>query len=119
MERELKRSLGRFWWTIILTWFVGVCGGIGRGETAGKPNIIFVLVDDLGYGELGCFGQKVLKTPHLDRMAREGRRMTRFYSGNTVCAPSRTVLMTGLHNGHATIRGNRDPLAEGASLPSV
>lgn len=116
MERELKRSLGRFWWTIILTWFVGVCGGIGRGETAGKPNIIFVLVDDLGYGELGCFGQKVLKTPHLDRMAREGRRMTRFYSGNTVCAPSRTVLMTGLHNGHATIRGNRDPLAEGASL---
>ena len=81
-----------------------------------KPNVIFVLVDDLGYGELGCFGQKIIRTPHLDRMAEEGRKMTRFYSGNTVCAPSRTVLLTGLHNGHATIRGNRDPLAEGASL---
>jgi arylsulfatase A-like enzyme len=81
-----------------------------------KPNIVFVLVDDLGYGELGCFGQKVMKTPHLDSMASQGMRLTRFYSGNTVCAPSRTVLMTGLHNGHATIRGNRKPLAPGSSL---
>jgi hypothetical protein len=92
------------------------CKASVQAADSSRPNIIFILVDDLGYGELGCFGQKVMKTPCLDGMAKEGRRMTRFYSGNTVCAPSRTVLMTGLHNGHATIRGNRHPLAAGASL---
>jgi len=71
-----------------------------------KPNIIYILADDLGYGDLGCYGQKTLKTPNLDRMAREGMRFTRHYAGSTVCAPSRCVLMTGLHTGHARIRGN-------------
>lgn len=81
-----------------------------------KPNIIFILSDDLGYGELGCYGQKIIATPSLDKMADEGMRFLQFYSGNTVCAPSRTVLLTGLHNGHATIRRNQNPEAEGASL---
>lgn len=71
-----------------------------------RPNVIFVLADDLGYGELGCYGQKVIQTPHLDRMAREGLRFTQFYAGATVCAPSRSVLMTGQHHGRTPVRGN-------------
>ncbi len=71
-----------------------------------KPNMIFVLADDLGYGDLGCYGQTQIKTPRLDQMAREGMRFTQFYAGNTVCAPSRSVLMTGQHMGHTHVRGN-------------
>lgn len=71
-----------------------------------KPNIIFILADDLGYNDLGCYGQELIKTPNLDRMAEEGIRFTQHYAGSTVCAPSRGVLMTGLHTGHAYIRGN-------------
>ena len=71
-----------------------------------KPNIIFILADDLGYGDLGCYGQKKIKTPNLDRMAEQGMRFTQCYAGSTVCAPSRAVLMTGQHSGHARIRGN-------------
>jgi arylsulfatase A-like enzyme len=73
---------------------------------ADKPNMIFILADDLGYGDLGCYGQEVIKTPRLDRMAAEGLRFTDFYAGNTVCAPSRSVLMTGQHMGHTHVRGN-------------
>ena len=71
-----------------------------------KPNIIFILADDLGYGDLGCYGQKVIQTPNIDRMATEGIRFTHCYAGSTVCAPSRSVLMTGQHTGHTTVRGN-------------
>ena len=71
-----------------------------------KPNVIFILVDDLGYGDLGCYGQKVLKTPHLDQLAKDGMRFTRAYSGSTVCAPSRCVLMTGKHTGTCSVRSN-------------
>jgi arylsulfatase A-like enzyme len=74
--------------------------------TTGKPNIIFILADDLGYGDLGCYGQQRIKTPNIDRLAKEGLRFTDFYAGCTVCAPSRCVLMTGYHMGHAYIRGN-------------
>ena len=74
-----------------------------------KPNIIFILADDLGYGDLGCYGQQKIRTPNLDRMASEGTRFTQAYSGSTVCAPSRCCLMTGKHTGHATIRGNMRP----------
>ncbi len=82
---------------------------------AEKPNIIFILADDLGYGELGCYGQKIIQTPNLDRMAAEGMRFTHFYSGATVCAPSRSVLMTGQHQGHTRVRGNagkKNPIAQ-------
>jgi arylsulfatase A-like enzyme len=70
------------------------------------PNIVFILADDLGYGDLGCYGQEQIKTPNLDRMAAEGMRFTQCYAGSTVCAPSRCALMTGLHTGHGRIRGN-------------
>ncbi len=80
---------------------------------APKPNIIFILADDLGYGELGSYGQKQIATPHLDRMAAEGMRFTQFYAGSTVCAPSRSVLMTGRHMGHTRVRGNAGGGARG------
>jgi arylsulfatase A-like enzyme len=80
--------------------------GSSRGQAERKPNIIFILADDLGYGDLGCYGQTKIKTPNLDKMAAEGMRFTSFYAGSTVCAPSRCALMTGLHTGHAFIRGN-------------
>jgi arylsulfatase A-like enzyme len=71
-----------------------------------RPNIIFILADDLGYGDLGCYGQKEIKTPNIDRMAAEGMRFTQHYAGSTVCAPSRCVLITGLHTGHCRVRAN-------------
>jgi uncharacterized sulfatase len=84
----------------------GMACSVGWAAAAEKPNIIFVLADDLGYGDLGCYGQARIQTPNIDRMAREGMRFTQHYAGNTVCAPSRCALMTGLHMGHARIRGN-------------
>jgi uncharacterized sulfatase len=80
--------------------------GIGAIADQRLPNVIFILADDLGYGDLGCYGQQVIATPQLDRMAAEGMRFTQFYAGSTVCAPSRCVLMTGRHTGHARVRGN-------------
>lgn len=82
-------------------------------ESNERPNIVFILADDLGYRELGCFGQPRIQTPHLDQLAREGMRLTQHYSGNAVCAPSRCVLMTGQHPGHATVRDNRSTPPEG------
>jgi len=73
---------------------------------AGRPNIIFILADDLGYGDLGSYGQKTIKTPNVDKLAEEGMRFTDHYAGSTVCAPSRCCLMTGLHTGHALVRAN-------------
>ncbi|QHI39264.1 Arylsulfatase [Kordia antarctica] len=72
-----------------------------------KPNIIFLLADDMGYGELGSYGQQTMKTPFLDSLASQGMRFTDFYAGTAVCSPSRAVLMTGLHTGHVSIRGNK------------
>ena len=77
-----------------------------ESDRSARPNIIFVLADDLGYGDLGCYGQKRIQTPHLDRLAAGGLRFTQFYAGAPVCAPSRNVLLTGQHTGHTTIRGN-------------
>ena len=84
-------------------------------DVQSKPNIIFIIADDLGYGDLGCYGQKIIRTPNLDRLAAEGMRLTRHYSGNAVCAPSRCVLMTGKHPGNAFIRDNKQfkPMEEG------
>lgn len=78
-----------------------------------KPNIVFILADDMGYGDLGCYGQKKIRTPNLDRMAAEGMRFTQAYSGTSVCAPSRCSLLTGLHTGHSYIRANRELPGEG------
>jgi len=71
-----------------------------------KPNIIFIVADDLGYNDLGCYGHKIIKTPNINSLAAHGMRFTQCYSGATVCAPSRSVLMTGMHTGHTTVRGN-------------
>lgn len=92
-----------------------LCALCGQILAADKPNLIWIMADDLGYGDLGCYGQKTIQTPHLDRMAGEGMRFTQFYAGATVCAPSRSVLMTGQHQGHTRVRGNAgraNPLAQ-------
>lgn len=77
------------------------------------PNIIFIMADDLGYGDLGSYGQQKIRTPYLDQMAKEGMRFTQFYAGSPVCAPARCVLMTGKHGGHAFIRDNKEVQPEG------
>jgi arylsulfatase A-like enzyme len=87
----------------------------GKAESAEtRPNLIWIMADDLGWGDLGSYGQQVIKTPRLDRMAAEGMRFTHFYAGATVCAPSRSVLMTGQHHGRTRVRGNA-----GASNPEA
>jgi len=78
-----------------------------------KPNVVFIVADDLGYGDLSCFGQEKFRTPHIDRLALNGTRFTRSYAGTTVSAPSRASLMTGLHTGHTPIRGNKEIQPEG------
>src|SRR4051794_27211497 len=74
---------------------------------ADRPNVVFILADDLGWGDLGCYGQAKIRTPSIDALAKDGMRFTQAYSGNAVCAPSRCCLMTGMHPGHAYIRDNR------------
>jgi len=96
------------WWiSFSLLVFVAPCVSVHAADE--RPNIIFLLADDLGYGELGCYGQQWIKTPHIDRIAAEGVKFTQCYSGNAVCAPSRCCLMTGRHPGHAYIRNNGNP----------
>jgi len=95
-------------WTVLLA-AIAVAGSVvvaQRGGTPLRPNIIIIQADDLGYGDLSSYGQAAFQTPGLDRLAREGVRFTQYYAGSTVCAPSRTALMTGQHTGHAWIRGN-------------
>ena len=86
-----------------------------------RPNIIFIMADDLGYADLGCYGQQKIKTPNIDRLAAEGTRFTQCYAGAGICAPSRSVLMTGLHGGHTTVRDNRgecpEPRGEAGRIP--
>ncbi|MFM7102148.1 MAG: arylsulfatase, partial [Verrucomicrobiota bacterium] len=101
-----------------LAWFLAVAclrpaSGHPGSSPASRPNIVFLLADDLGYGDLGSYGQKRIRTPHLDRLAAEGMRFTAHYAGNNVCAPSRCVLMSGRHPGHAAIRDNREARPEG------
>lgn len=87
--------------------------GTAQAQGTRRPNIIYILADDLGYAELGCYGQKKIRTPNLDKMAAQGLRFKQHYAGNAVCAPSRCVLMTGLHSGHAQIRNNRETKPDG------
>lgn len=77
-----------------------------HGANKKKPNIIYILADDLGIAELGCYGQQLIETPNIDRLAKEGMTFSNHYSGTAVSAPSRCILFTGLHSGHAYIRGN-------------
>ncbi|MHC4301712.1 MAG: sulfatase-like hydrolase/transferase, partial [Planctomycetota bacterium] len=80
---------------------------LAGGSEAKRPNIIFIMADDMGYGDLGCYRQKQIRTPNIDRLADEGTSFTDCYAGSTVCAPSRSVLMTGQHTGHTRVRGNK------------
>ncbi len=95
-----------------LAWSPDMVSGARRGRSR-KPNIIYILADDLGYGHLGCYGGREIDTPNIDRLAREGLRFTDHYAGSALCAPSRCVLMTGLHTGHCFVRGNRPLPVEG------
>jgi arylsulfatase A-like enzyme len=92
-----------------------VCSVLGAGtaRAATKPNIVYILADDLGYGDLACYGQTKILTPNIDRLAAEGMRFTNHYAGSNICAPSRCVLMTGLHTGHSYVRDNRPLPVEG------
>jgi len=94
-------------------------GRAALAQTRRKPNIIFIMLDDMGYADLGCYGSKALNTPRIDRMAAEGMRFTNAYSGCTVCAPARCALMTGKHLGHATVRGNTGGIPMAASEVTV
>ncbi|MCC6264738.1 MAG: sulfatase-like hydrolase/transferase, partial [Bryobacterales bacterium] len=87
-----------------------------QGPSPLRPNIIFILADDLGYGDLGCYGQRQIDTPNLDRLAADGMRFTDAYGGSAVCAPSRCSFLTGLHTGHCRIRENRSIRGERVSL---
>jgi arylsulfatase len=85
-----------------------LAGGFGERLASDRPNIIFIMADDLGYAELGCYGQKRIETPNIDRLAAEGMRFSDCYSGSAVCAPARCILLTGRHGGHAYIRNNSE-----------
>ncbi|MEM8735705.1 MAG: arylsulfatase [Planctomycetota bacterium] len=106
--------------SLITLVLMGICGNTGlAADRPDKPNIIYILLDDAGYGDLSCYGQKKFETPNIDRLAKEGMRFTQHYSGSTVCAPTRCCLMTGMHTGHAVVRGNREVKPEGqAPMPA-
>lgn len=112
----VRRTIGGKAWALpVLALFLLGAGAACPAATRPRPNILFVLADDLGYGDLGSYGQRRIRTPRLDRLAAQGTRFTQVYAGATVCAPSRCVLMQGLHTGHARVRGNagrQNPLAQ-------
>ncbi len=91
---------------IFLIASTGICCKTFSQSKTKKPNIIFILADDLGYGDIGCYGQQKIATPNIDNLAKMGVRFTDFYSGSTVCAPARSTFLTGMHTGHGAIRGN-------------
>ena len=91
---------------LLISLLLPLAAARAAAQPAPRPNIILILADDLGYGDLGSYGQRIIQTPNLDRLAAEGMRFTQFYAGSTVCAPSRSVLMTGRHMGHTRVRGN-------------
>jgi len=103
---------------IIFALVIGLFGSVLRADD-NLPNIIYIMADDLGYGDLSCFGQTKFETPNIDSLAKEGVTFTNYYAGSTVCAPTRCVLMTGMHTGHAFVRGNREVKPEGqAPMPA-
>ena len=92
-------------------------GPVETDRNVDGPNIVYILADDLGWGEVGCYGQEKIRTPVMDKLSREGMRFTQHYSGSAVCAPSRCVLLTGKHTGHAIVRNNWENGGWGADEP--
>jgi arylsulfatase A-like enzyme len=106
MNRIIQNTLLGIGSAGMITGMTNCKTGINRESDIARPNIIFILADDLGYGELGCFGQTDIETPNLDQLAAEGMIFTNHYTGSPVCAPARCILLTGFHSGKAQIRGN-------------
>ncbi len=107
-----KKSISVTITILLLVFAITSCNSEKKESLPTKPNIIFILADDMGYGDLGSFGQEIIKTPNLDKMANEGIKFTQHYAASTVCAPSRCGLMTGLHMGNAEVRGNKQSQPE-------
>ena len=106
-RRDFMKTVGFGAMNIALSSDVNTAQPLTGRTNRKRPNIVFILADDLGYAELGCYGQKKIKTPNIDRLAAQGMRFTQHYSGSPVCAPSRCTLMTGKHTGHAQVRSNK------------
>lgn len=102
----------RYWYCLLVVFNLVSCSE-KKKESRKMPNVIYMLADDLGYGDLGCYGQEFIKTPQIDKMAIEGMKFMQHYSGSAVCAPARSSLMTGLHTGHTFVRGNKEIGNEG------
>ena len=107
--KSLSRKIIQLTCVLLITVTVSAQKSAGSKQ----PNIIFIIADDLGYADLGCYGQQKTETPNIDQLAKKGMRFTQFYAGTSVCAPSRTSFMTGLHTGHTVIRGNKSFEPEG------
>src|SRR5689334_2557868 len=106
-SRRLLPSLSIVYRVIGTSLLLAIVSGTLQAADPPRPNIVFLIADDLGYGDVSCYGQKRYRTPNIDRLAAEGMHLPVHYCGNAVCAPSRCVLMTGKHPGHAFIRSNR------------
>ena len=85
-----------------------ITAGASGKHASTKPNVLYIMCDDMGYGDLGCYGQKLISTPNIDSLARQGMLFTQAYAGSPVSAPSRASLMTGQHSGHTAVRGNKE-----------
>ena len=112
MRSKLLQSSYNMFFILSLSSFFLVSGCMEKKANE-KPNIIYILADDLGYAELGSYGQELIETPHLDQLATSGMRFSQHYAGAPVCAPSRCILLTGQHAGHAYIRGNDEWASRG------
>ena len=110
-RRAFLRAAGAGAMSLAMGGGAGGPAGSANTKSEERPNIVFIVVDDMGWADLGCYGGKQIKTPNINRMAKEGIRFTDAYSGCTVCAPARSVLMTGLHMGHTSVRGNTGGIA--------
>ena len=112
----MKKLIRLFAISVYVLIFISCLADELQAQKPDKPNIIYILADDMGVYDLGCYGQEMIQTPHLDKMAQQGMRFTEHYAGSTVCAPSRGTLMTGMHTGHGYVKGNFAMESEG-NLP--